>query len=440
MRVLFVSNLYPPNVVGGYERLCFEVASAFASRGHDVHVLASGHGGGTAKYPRQTIRRTLRLLAGAEIYDPFPGGAEVRDAVNRGNLDALRDALAEARPDVVFAWNLFFLDRSFLSALSGCGLPVFVMLTDNWLLSMERPHHLARFFEERVFGRAPFRPPVAPSLSQPPAASLWGRLRSIVRPAAPPTVAPPPAAPERPAPLRFPFGAVFGSAFVLDLYADAGVSFERSRVVHNGVRQEPRPDAAFRDRARLVEDGELRLLFAGRFVDLKGAHDAVAAMPLIRAEEAGARRVRLTLLGDTRDVAYAERLRQEVAASECADGIEILPPVAEDALFDLFGQHDVYIFPSLYEPFSLTLIHALACGIPTAASRAGGNVEIVRDGESGVLFEKGDPADLARAVLRLARDPALRAGVSVRGRAAASRFTFESMVDGMEAFLREGTA
>ena len=114
--------------------------------------------------------------------------------------------------------------------------------------------------------------------------------------------------------------------------------------------------------------------------------------------------------------------------------------MAEDALFDLFQQHDVYLFPSLYEPFSLTLIHALACGIPTAASRAGGNPEIVRDRESGVLFEKGDPADLARAVLRLARDPALRAGVSAGGRAAAARFTFEAMVDGMEAFLREGTA
>jgi glycosyltransferase involved in cell wall biosynthesis len=67
-------------------------------------------------------------------------------------------------------------------------------------------------------------------------------------------------------------------------------------------------------------------------------------------------------------------------------------------------------------------------------------VEIVRDGESGVLFEKGDPADLARAVLRFARDPALRVKVSAGGRAEASRFTFEAMVDGMEAFLREGTA
>jgi hypothetical protein len=164
MRVLFVSNLYPPNVVGGYERLCFEVASAFAVRGHGVHVLTSGHGGGTAEYPGQTIRRTLRLLAGEAIYDPFPGDAAARGAVNRANLEALRDALAEARPDAVFAWNLFFLDRSFLAALGGCGLPVYVMLTDNWLLSMERPEYLARFFQEHVFGRAPF-PPVA----EPPA-------------------------------------------------------------------------------------------------------------------------------------------------------------------------------------------------------------------------------------------------------------------------------
>jgi glycosyltransferase involved in cell wall biosynthesis len=441
MRVLFVSNLYPPNVVGGYERLCFEVASAFAVRGHGVHVLTSGHGGGTAEYPGQTIRRTLRLLAGEAIYDPFPGDAAARGAVNRANLEALRDALAEARPDAVFAWNLFFLDRSFLAALGGCGLPVYVMLTDNWLLSMERPEYLARFFQEHVFGRAPF-PPVAepPAPTAPPPASIWGRLRSLVRPAAAVPEAPPPATPERPPPLRFPFGAVFGAAFVRDLYADAGVFFERSRVVHNGVRQEPRPDAAFRDRARLVQDCELRLLFAGRFVDLKGAHDAVAALPLIRPEEAGVRSVRLTLLGDTRDTAYAERLRGEVAANGCADRIDIRPPVAEDALFDLFDQHDIYLFPSLYEPFSLTLILALACGIPTAASRAGGNVEIVRDGESGVLFEKGDPADLARAVLRFARDPALRVKVSAGGRAEASRFTFEAMVDGMEAFLREGTA
>lgn len=432
MRVLFVSNLYPPNVVGGYEQLCFNVAGAFAARGHDVWVLTSGYGGGTAEYARQTIRRTLRLLVGSEIYVPFSGDAAERDVVNRANLQALAETIAEAQPDLLFAWNLFFLDRSFLAALSACIRPVTVMLTDNWLLSMERPDYLTQFFADHVFGDAPFPPaPPAPT----PAMGVWGRLRTLLRPKAAPQV-PAPVSATLP-PLRFPFAAVFGAGFVRDLYANAGVSFGRSRVVHNGVHQQQQPAVAFRDRAHLVQDGELRLLFAGRLVDLKGAHDAVAAMPLIAVDNAGVSRIRLTLLGDARDTAYLERLHRDIAANECADRIEIRPPVAENDLFDLFQDHDIYLFPSLYEPFSLTLIHALACGVPTVTSRAGGNTEIIADGTSGLLFNKSDPADFARAVTQLALDPALRVRVSAGGRAAAARFTFDAMVDGMEAVLGE---
>ena len=118
---LFVSNLYPPNVVGGYERLCFEVADAMSARGHSVAVLTSGHGGGMAEYPGQAVYRRLRLLAGREIYEPFLGDAADRDAVNRSNLQVLRDTVVEVAPDVIFAWNLSFLDRSFVIGLGECG-------------------------------------------------------------------------------------------------------------------------------------------------------------------------------------------------------------------------------------------------------------------------------------------------------------------------------
>src|SRR5262249_19719262 len=43
MKILFVSNLYPPNTIGGYERLCFEVAAAFVEADHEVAVLTSGN-------------------------------------------------------------------------------------------------------------------------------------------------------------------------------------------------------------------------------------------------------------------------------------------------------------------------------------------------------------------------------------------------------------
>jgi glycogen synthase len=103
----------------------------------------------------------------------------------------------------------------------------------------------------------------------------------------------------------------------------------------------------------------------------------------------------------------------------------------------LFNGHDIYLFPSLYEPFSLTLIHALSFGIPTIASDIGGNVEIVRDRESGLLFKKGDSADLAAVVRFLATDGALRARLADGGRCSAARFTFEQMIAAMEDFLAQ---
>ena len=63
MRILVLSNLYPPNVVGGYERLCFEVTSALAASGHDMTVLTSRHGGKRDDYPGQLVLFFFYVMA-----------------------------------------------------------------------------------------------------------------------------------------------------------------------------------------------------------------------------------------------------------------------------------------------------------------------------------------------------------------------------------------
>jgi glycogen(starch) synthase len=404
MRVLVLSNLYPPNVIGGYERLCFEVSSELAAQGHEITVLTSRYGGKIAEYPGQRILRELDLLTGPDIYTPFGGSQADRDAINTANLDTLGRVIAQTRPEVVFAWNLFFLDGSILTALEASAVRTVVMLTDNWLLVMRNPGFWTDFFTHSVLGTRPFDPPPAPGLRD--------QVRSFARRLA-----------GRPAGLE----AVFGAAFVRDLYAAGGIRFDRNRVIHNGVKQGYGPPSQV-DRTKLVQPGTLRLLFAGRLVDLKGAHTAVEAMPLLDPASLGVQTVRLTLLGDTQDAAYLKQLTDAVARSGCADRITFESPVPEAELPALFDAYDIYIFPSLYEPFSLTLIHALALGIPTVASRAGGNPEIVRDGQTGLLFDKGDPASLAAA-------GTLRARLAQAGRQAAGGFTFERMVGQMAAFL-----
>ena len=355
MRILVLSNLYPPNVVGGYERLCHAVCGELAARGHAVTVLTSRYGGKVAAYPGLTVLREWELRTGADIYAPYEGTQADAAALAARNLAALHRALEAVRPDVVFAWNLFFLDASLLDALEAGPHRTVVMLTDNWLLVMRNPQFVADFFRDFAFGPAEFAPPPEPS-------GWRTALRRVLGAPAP----------------RRGLEAIFGSRFMRQYYAAGGIRFARDRVV-------------------------------------------------------------LTVVGDAQDEAYLRRFHAAVAASGRAAEIELRPVVPESGLPALFAAHDIYLFPSLYEPFSLTLIHALACGIPTVASRVGGNPEIVAEGATGLLFRRGDAADLARAVARLALDPGLRARVSRQGQAAARGFTFRRMADGMESFL-EGAA
>lgn len=419
MRVLFLSNLYPPNVVGGYERLCYDVATELAAQGHDVTVLTSRYGGKVEDYPGQRVLRELDLLIGDDIYAPFAGTAEDRAKVNAGNLETLHRVLGDFRPDVVFAWNLFFLDASMLQGLEQSPYRSVLMLTDNWLLVMRNPEFVSAFFRDVVHGSAPFHPPPQPAAWRAMAGRVKRRIQRMMG-ATPPRK----------------LEAVFGSRFMRDFYAAGGSVFRSHRVIHNGVRQAPRMTPA-PDRTALVQSNHLRLLFAGRLVDLKGADTIVEALALLDAGQLGLQRITLTVVGDTRDTGYMQHFNDVVARSGRAADIEMRDVVPESELTALFDAHDLYLFPSRYEPFSLTLIHAMACGIPTIASRVGGNPEIVEDGTSGLLFDKGDAAGLAQSITCLVRDPALRARLATRGAEAGRRFTFERMASDMVAFLKE---
>jgi glycosyltransferase involved in cell wall biosynthesis len=71
----------------------------------------------------------------------------------------------------------------------------------------------------------------------------------------------------------------------------------------------------------------------------------------------------------------------------------------------ILGQADLFIFPSLVEPQGLALLEAFAAGVPVVASRTGGIVEMLEDGEHGILVQPGDPDALADAIVALLADP-----------------------------------
>jgi glycosyltransferase involved in cell wall biosynthesis len=95
---------------------------------------------------------------------------------------------------------------------------------------------------------------------------------------------------------------------------------------------------------------------------------------------------------------------------------------------DLMSVFDLFVLASVYEPFGLVLVQAMALQKPIVATRVGGIPEVVADGETGLLVPPRQPAALAEAAARLLRDEALarRMGQAGRERVLA-RFTAEAM-------------
>jgi UDP-glucose:(heptosyl)LPS alpha-1,3-glucosyltransferase len=204
-----------------------------------------------------------------------------------------------------------------------------------------------------------------------------------------------------------------------DLERVHGWPMERSKLIYNGVdlsrytpenRQEVR--AAVRRRLNVDEETQLVLFVAHNF-GLKGLATAVRAVGKLRKAH---RPVRLLVLGSGRPGPYQRLARREGAE----DAVQFMGKVEDSAPF--YGAADVFVLPTWYDSCSLSLLEALASGLPAVTSSHNGAGELLTHGVDGFVIDDPGDADSLAAHLETLADPQTHAQVSVAGRRLAERY------------------
>jgi glycosyltransferase involved in cell wall biosynthesis len=220
------------------------------------------------------------------------------------------------------------------------------------------------------------------------------------------------------------------------LIAEDGFKPEKLRVIHNGVDIE-KFHASGDERDQLfpgVGRGKLIVLVGNMHTDVKGHPWLIASAPAVVRDFPSARFV---LAGDGEQ---RPRFEQQVAKLGLEQNFLFLGRRTD--IPKILACCDIAVLPSRAEGLPNAVLEYMAAGLPTIASRVGGNGELIEDGVTGLLVPSEDSAALSDALLAVLRDPELARRVAQNGREFTIRnFSFERLVrevDGLYSELLRG--
>jgi D-inositol-3-phosphate glycosyltransferase len=190
------------------------------------------------------------------------------------------------------------------------------------------------------------------------------------------------------------------------------------------------------DRAHCREDlgiapEEKIVLFVGRIDPIKGIDTLLEAFAMVASEMPDCRLVLVG--GDLDSEGNPEGPLRDVRAKGESLGlsrqVRFEGSQPQNLLPVYYNTADVVAVPSRYESFGLVAVEAMACGVPVVASRAGGLIFTIEDGETGCLAPIDRPESHAAAMLALLRDPELRGRMGENAHEAAQRFSWKTVAE-----------
>ena len=375
--VLVVTNLFPPQEMGGYGRKIWEFSNGLIKRGHRLKILT-----GDAPYLQKApdagepdlepiVERSLVLKGEWKNGKTrLLGDLSFLRRTAESNKKKVLSAAAAFKPDFVLLGNFDFLGVDLLRALIAEKIPVL--------------HSLG---------------------NQTPGYSPQESIESPLY-----TIAP-------------------ASAWLGKNLLEQGYKVSKLSIVYPGARV----DRFFKQ--FLPDIRRLRIAFAGLVMPYKGAHVLMDALNIL--QKSGIE-FEADFAGDSTDEAYIRALKEFAQNNGMAAKVRFNGFLDREGLAALFSRCNVLVFPTqVPEAFGISQVEAMASGLIVITSGTGGTQEVIRHGIDGLVFEMGSAVSLAQNLATLATNKDLSDKLQINSQKRASQFSVTESVVRIEKIAGE---
>lgn len=371
-KILVITNLFPPQEMGGFGRTMWEFCQALIQRGHDLRIL-------TADMPHlyrkpsqdmpdieRYVKRDLRLYGGWENGKTFTDQdlEKIRTKIIH-NHQCILDDFKRFCPNACLVGNLDFLGYEFLDSILHQNIPII--------------HRLGNALPGYPVEHTPKSPLFCLA-----GASEWLNLQLKVK----------------------------------------GYSFPNMAVIH------PASTLEFYYRYFPATFDTLRICFAGLLMPYKGAHLLLEALAALHRKGIP---FTCEIAGDTTDSRYINHLKKLAEREGFSDRVHYPGFLNRAELAALYARSNVMVFPSIFdEPFGKSQIEAMAAGLAVISSGTGGAQEIIIHEKNGWIFDKNKTDDLSEKLAFIYKNPVRAKKVAACAIEDAFRFNTNNSVKKLE--------
>ncbi len=389
MKILVISNLYPPNVFGGAEVLTEALVSALR-RKHAVQVLTS-----TSKHVyEEGVHPVFRMW----MPYPYPIKISVWYTLKSFytslfNYFKTFAWILRIKPDLIFVSDLKRISYApLIVAQKLC--PTVVFLHDRYSFDCMESGRSFKKKLKRIYGWMIFYRPVCVDY------------------------------------------AISNSKHTLQMQNPQAV-FKYAQVVGVGIKPPSDLDEIIKAHPKGLKKGPV-LLFLGRIERGKGVHDIVKACHIL-VQNHELKNLKLQIVGFENDPHYRRELEELIQQCKLEERVHFVGKVSEREKYQRLQKADLFVFASTWEEgHGQTYLEAMICGTPCICALSGGAREVLKDGENCLTFEGGKPESLAKAALQmLQNDPQREEIVSKARQMVLEQYTQDPFVARCEAAFED---